>query len=398
MARAPAEAHDQRLRAEWYSGEPVDEPRHVAPACPGNGRAPRRLAAVQFGLFSESGYRQDATTAQAYDEDLAEIVEADRLGFEEAWIAETNRVRANTVTDANLLICKLAGITRRIRLGTGIRQLPLHHPVNVVREANICDHLTGGRYILGYGGTRMQSLDQAFQRGLEYDASTTRAAVYESVELMLRCWAESEPFDFEGRFWRGRGIHVLPRPFTKPHTAVAAACSGSAETLELAATRGFIPLLSRGNDSPAEIRKRGDAYLRFAAAAGRAASRSMFRLTRFVHVGATDKQAREDVREGLSAALKQRKHDNPAWLTYCTPWDATLETLSFEDMIDAGCYFIGDAKTVERNIRHYYEASGGFGVLLLYAGLPASPRDIRLAGFRRFAEDVAPLLAPLDPA
>src|SRR5438067_6540791 len=168
---------------------------------------------MDFGLFSESGYRRDPVTAQAYGEDIAEIVAADRLGFREAWIAETNRVRPNTVTDANMLICKLAGLTSRIRLGTGIRQLPLHHPVNVVREANVCDHLTRGRYMLGYGGTHMPQLNQAIMRGLRYDPSETRAAVYDSIDFIMKCWTATEPFDFAGRFWQGEGINVLPKPF-----------------------------------------------------------------------------------------------------------------------------------------------------------------------------------------
>src|SRR5947199_9599394 len=118
---------------------------------------------MQFGLFSESGYKLNPVSAEAFDEDLAEIVLADRLGYSEAWIAEPNTVRPNTVTDANLMICRLAGLTKNIRLGTGIRSLPLLHPINVVREANMCDQLTRGRYMFGYGGTRMATMDQARQ-------------------------------------------------------------------------------------------------------------------------------------------------------------------------------------------------------------------------------------------
>src|SRR5206468_8273637 len=157
--------------------------------------------------------------------------------------------------------CKLASLTSRIRLGTGIRQLPLHHPVNIVREANVCDHLTRGRYMLGYGGTHMPQLNQAFMRGQHYDPSETRAAVYESIDLIMKCWTATEPFDFEGRFFQGEGINVLPKPFQQPHPPIAAACSGTAETLEIAARNGFIPLLSRGNDPAEEIRERGDIYL-----------------------------------------------------------------------------------------------------------------------------------------
>jgi alkanesulfonate monooxygenase SsuD/methylene tetrahydromethanopterin reductase-like flavin-dependent oxidoreductase (luciferase family) len=353
---------------------------------------------MEFGLFSESGYRQEPVTALAYDEDIAEIVEADRQGFREAWIAETNRVRPNTVTDANLLICKLAGLTSQIRFGTGIRQLPLHHPVNVVREANVCDHLTGGRYMFGYGGTHMPQLNQAFMRGLRYDPSETRAAVYESIDLIMKCWTATEPFDFDGRFWHGHAINVMPKPFQQPHPPVAAACSGSAETLEIAARNGFIPLLSRGYDPPEEIRARGDVYLEAARASGRPASRNSFRVTYFIYVGETDQQACDDIREGYSRVLARRKRENPGILRDCVPPGGAVEDLTFDYMVDHGCLWVGGADSVYQRIKEFHDASGGFGVLLLYAGLPVADRAARLQSLRRFMAEVAPRLADLSPA
>ena len=166
---------------------------------------------MQFGLFSESGNRRHEVAAQTFQEDLDEIVLGDELGFSEAWIAEPNRVRPNTVTQAHMLMCKAAGLTKNIRFGTGIRQLPLHHPVDVVQEANMCDQVTQGRYTFGYGGTHLISHEQMRMRGI--DSKDTRAMVYESIDFILKCWNSSEPFDFEGRFWRGYDVHVLPRSF-----------------------------------------------------------------------------------------------------------------------------------------------------------------------------------------
>jgi alkanesulfonate monooxygenase SsuD/methylene tetrahydromethanopterin reductase-like flavin-dependent oxidoreductase (luciferase family) len=352
---------------------------------------------VEFGLFSESGYRLDSVTAQAYNADVDEIVEADRLGFAEAWIAETNRVRVNTVTDANLLICKLAALTGRIRLGTGIRQLPLQHPVNLVREANVCDHLTDGRYMLGYGGTHMASLDQAIQRGLHYDHDETRAVAYEAIELMMRCWESTEPFDFDGRFWQGERINVLPRPFQQPHPPIAAACSGTRETLEIAAQNGFIPLLSRGNDSPEEIRERGDIYLDAAAARECRASRNIFRVTRFVYVGETDRQAHDEVIEGATYVLDRRKRENPAVLHDVIPPGGTLDDLSVDYMIESGRYWVGSPDTVYDRITSFYQGCAGFGVLLLAVGLPVAPVEQCMGSMQRFASKVAPRLANLTP-
>jgi hypothetical protein len=42
---------------------------------------------MQFGLFS-NGERQNQVAKITYDEDLAEVILADELGLQEAWISE----------------------------------------------------------------------------------------------------------------------------------------------------------------------------------------------------------------------------------------------------------------------------------------------------------------------
>ncbi len=349
---------------------------------------------MDFGLFSESGHRRVDDAAQAYDADLAEIVLADRLGMREVWIAEPNHVRPSTVTSAHLLMCKAAALTKTIKFGTGIRQLPLHHPIDVVQEANMCDQVTHGRYMFGYGGTHLVSHEQLKIRGIDVAREETRAMVYESIELIMKCWTSPEPFDFEGRYWHGKGIHVLPRPYQQPHPPIAAACSGSAETLELAASHGFIPLLGRGNDTAEEIHVMGEHYVRAAEVAGRPPSRREFRVTHVVYVADSEKQARDDTRQGLTQLLAER---DPVYLMKHLKPGQTVQDLTFDYMADAGFFWVGTPDTVYQRIRDYFEACGGFGILLLFASIPlATPRKVARS-MRLFMKEVAPRLAALDP-
>src|SRR5436189_4130428 len=109
---------------------------------------------MEFGLLSLDE-RPNRVLADAWEEDLQEIVEADRLGFSEAWITEHfGPYRSNMLPLADLFIAKIAGLTKQIRLGPGIRALPLFHPVQVATGAAVCDHLSGGRYmaVSGAGG------------------------------------------------------------------------------------------------------------------------------------------------------------------------------------------------------------------------------------------------------
>lgn len=352
---------------------------------------------MQFGLFSESGYRQNAVPADAFEEDLFEIVLGDRLGFSEVWIAEPNHVRANTVTNANFIICKAAPLTRRIRFGTGIRQLCFLHPIDVVQEANMCDQLTRGRYMLGYGGTRVMDLHQGRQRGMVSDTFDARAMVYESIELIMQCWTSPEPFDFEGRFWQGTRIDVQPKPFQQPHPPVATACSGNSETLEIAGRYGFIPLMGRGNDKALEIRQWADSYVQAAEACAHSPTRREIRVTHFVYVSHTVKKARDEVRGDLTRIIEWRKRTIPHILQTRVPPGGTLDDLTFDYMVDSGYFWVGDPDSISQLIADYYQESGGFGVLLLSAALPVATRSKRARSMRLFMEQVAPRVADLHP-
>ena len=109
---------------------------------------------MEFGLFS-NGERGNPVAQATYDEDLAEIVYADEIGMDEAWISEHGTFlsweKPDTMPSADLFICKAAALTKNIRMGPAIRPVPFFHPLQVATDVAVCDHLTGGRYLAGFG-------------------------------------------------------------------------------------------------------------------------------------------------------------------------------------------------------------------------------------------------------
>ena len=111
---------------------------------------------MEFGIFS-NGFRPHTSATQTYAEDIYEIVLADELGFRDCYISEHHGEppyigNVDTIPVPELLMCKAAGLTKRIRMGAAVKLIHLHHPVDVAIQAAVTDHLLGhGRYIFGFG-------------------------------------------------------------------------------------------------------------------------------------------------------------------------------------------------------------------------------------------------------
>ena len=86
---------------------------------------------MQFGLFS-NGERQNQVAKITYDEDLAEVILADELGIQEAWISEHGTFVSYHAPDqlpcADLFICKAAVLTKQIRMGRASARFPTFIP------------------------------------------------------------------------------------------------------------------------------------------------------------------------------------------------------------------------------------------------------------------------------
>lgn len=356
---------------------------------------------MEFGLFS-NGERTNKVAADSYDEDLWEIMLADRLGFREVWVSEhvghTHERRLDKVSVADLFIAKAAGLTKQIRFGPGIRPMTIYHPLQVATDAAMCDHLTRGRYIAGFGlGGGSAVVSQWQQRGFPDTEPevTGRARMHEAIDFVLRCWTEPEPFDYEGAFWWGKGINLIPKPYTKPHPSVGVAVSKTMGTVELAAQRGFMPVFSQ-YDEASHLREMGDTFAEAASKAGRAAQRSAIRACRVVWVGDTDQEARDQLRPTASRVLEFDKAEYPAHYRRYMPPSGRIEDVTYDHLVEAGFYVVGSPDTVYQRIVDLYDRSGGFGTLLVVVGKRYGTQRQRARSMRRFMTEVAPRLEAVD--
>src|SRR5580658_5052011 len=354
---------------------------------------------MEFGIFS-NGFRPHTTASQTYEEDLAEIVLADQLGFRDAYISEHHGEpvyigKVDTLPVPELLMCKAAALTKRIRMGAAVKLIHLAHPVDTAIQAAVTDHVVGGnRFIFGFGSGFPNPLF-AGERGLSHDDRHGR--LRESLELILKCWSAPEPFDWDGQYWKGKNIVATPQPLHAPHMPMATATDTEA-MIDLAGARGYT--LLRAQLEPAgSIRDKANRYARAAKAAGRNTPLNEVTVARYVYLADSRREAMDDLRADINYELGfQIKRGLLRVIT--SAYGIKLKndnTVTFDELVEAGFYHIGDPDTVARELRAFYEASGGFGTLLIVAGKKWATREKVFRSMRLFMDHVAPQLRGLVP-
>jgi alkanesulfonate monooxygenase SsuD/methylene tetrahydromethanopterin reductase-like flavin-dependent oxidoreductase (luciferase family) len=341
---------------------------------------------MQIGIFS-NGNRNNKVAKLSYDEDLKEIIVADRLGMTEAWISEHGTFLAFQSPDqlpcADLMICKAAALTKQIRMGPGIRPVPFFHPLQLATDAAVCDHLTNGRYIAGFGvGINVANNKQ---RGpLPADP---RLMIREAIDLILKAWSAPEPFDWHGQVWQGEKWHIIPKPLTDIEVGIA--CSRTDSTIELTAEKGFLPLMS-WTPTMEQVTGMIDTYMHSPHQRGPKPARSRVRVGRVVYVADSVAQAKRDLRDAdLKHAYGRMQH--------LVPPGGSNADLTFDRFIDNGFFICGDPDTVYHGIKRFYDDVGGFGTLLIIVGKDWATLEQRTRSMERFMAEVAPRLAALDP-
>ncbi|MFM9972187.1 MAG: LLM class flavin-dependent oxidoreductase [Burkholderiales bacterium] len=350
---------------------------------------------MEFGLF-QNGFRPTTNPALTYDEDLAEIVLADQLGFRDVWISEHHGEpiyinKVDTLPIPELLMCRAASVTKNIRMGAAVKLLHLQHPLDIALQAAITDHMLHGRYMFGIGSGFPNAMFSN-ERGLSFDDRYER--MKESLEFILKCWTENKQFNWEGKFWPAKDIVATPLPYNKPHMPIAVASTTEA-TIAMAGSRGYISL-SAYLETAASIKKRGDVYSAAAKAAGHKDPLKNLTVARLIYLSDSEKEAADDLRDQINYEMTFQKARGLMRLVKDV-LPPTVGEISFDDFHNAGMYYLGDPDSVAKRLVKFYEDAGGFGTLLMVTGKEWATREKRHRSMKLFMEHVAPKLRGLQP-
>ena len=119
---------------------------------------------------------------------MERVLEAERLGFDQAWTGEAYGTDA--VTPATWMLAR----TTRLKVGTGIMQIPARTPACAAMTAMTLQHMSGGRFLCGLGVSGPQVVEG--WHGVRFGKPMTRTKEY--IAIIRQILERKGPLTFKG--------------------------------------------------------------------------------------------------------------------------------------------------------------------------------------------------------
>jgi alkanesulfonate monooxygenase SsuD/methylene tetrahydromethanopterin reductase-like flavin-dependent oxidoreductase (luciferase family) len=185
-----------------------------------------------FGIFDHLD-RNDLPLAEFYEQRLKLIEAYDRHGFYSYHVAEHHFTPLGMAPSPSVFLASIAQRTRRLRFGPLVFALPLHHPLRVLEEICMLDHLSSGRLDIGFGRGSVPYEIAYYSQNVE-----KREQIYrERLELILKGCTE-EKLTFYGEFDSFENVPIQIRPLQRPHPPIYYGAH-SPDSAERAARKGL---------------------------------------------------------------------------------------------------------------------------------------------------------------
>ncbi len=338
-----------------------------------------------------------------------------------------------------------AAITENIRVGQLGYVIGTQNPIRVAEETAIIDHLSKGRSFVGFargyqsrwtnvvgqhlGARATRSPNAAIYnpatQGVGFSTATkdevhlsddarNRANFEEGVDIVLKSWTQ-ESFKHSGLNWQipypaGKGVDdwqlahqgvtqrlgaprevgpdntiqevsVCPAPYQNPHPPVFVSGSGSPETIEYCATRGFIPVYFTNIQTAGPLSQK---YLELSKGAGFNWKPGQNQcLVRWIQIGKTEEDARDrvmrfdgDIYKNFYAAMGRRKLDMSD---------------VYGSMLSSGLYVVGTLDSVRKQLIEQWKVFPAEHICMIYH-YAQMPKEEVINTVGTFMEHIKPAL------
>jgi alkanesulfonate monooxygenase SsuD/methylene tetrahydromethanopterin reductase-like flavin-dependent oxidoreductase (luciferase family) len=166
---------------------------------------------MKFGIFDHMD-RGTLPLADHYENRLRLIEAYDRAGFHAYHVAEHHSTPLGMAPAPSVFLAAIAQRTKRLRFGPLIYPLPLHHPLRVMEEICMLDHLSRGRIEVGVGRG-------AVPYEFEYygaDPKEAPARYVEAFAVLVKALT-SRVLTHKGKYFEFTDVPIEIAPLQQPH-------------------------------------------------------------------------------------------------------------------------------------------------------------------------------------
>jgi alkanesulfonate monooxygenase SsuD/methylene tetrahydromethanopterin reductase-like flavin-dependent oxidoreductase (luciferase family) len=293
--------------------------------------------ALEFGVFDHLD-RNDLLLSAFYEERLKVIEAFDRCGFYAYHVAEHHFTPLGMAPSPSVFLSAIAQRTKRLRFGTFVYALPVHHPLRVLEEICMLDHLSRGRLEIGFGRGSVP-----FEIAYYGQNAEERQQVYaERLELILKAFTVTT-LNWTGRYDQFENVPMEMTPYQKPHPPLWYGAH-SPDSAERAARKGLHIVT---NDMPASTRaivaRYRDVWREVRPKQTESAEPPKMGMVRFILVADTDTEAMNMARR---AYLRWRSSFTYLSDLHGAKMQSPLQVDSFDTLIAQGQGIAGSPETV----------------------------------------------------
>ena len=166
---------------------------------------------MKFGVFDHMD-DGGVPLSQQFEARMKLAEAYDRFGFHAYHLAEHHGTPLGLAPSPGLFMAALAQRTKRLRFGPLVYLLPLYHPLRLIEEICMLDHMSGGRLELGVG-RGVSPIEVGF---FGVDPAQGPRQFPEALRV-IKQGLTSDLLTFEGEFYRCKDVPMILRPLQKPH-------------------------------------------------------------------------------------------------------------------------------------------------------------------------------------
>lgn len=168
---------------------------------------------MRFGIFDQSEQPGGVGLGALLEGCLRLAERAEANGFWGYHKSEHHLTPLDHAPSIGMFLAALAQRTSRIRLCSLVHILPFHHPLRLYEEICMLDHMSDGRFELGFG--KGISPPEHSLWGLDPDEAVPRTN--EILEILRAAFECEDRLTYEGEFYQYHDVPIELKPVQKPH-------------------------------------------------------------------------------------------------------------------------------------------------------------------------------------